>query len=305
MDVDVERVEEFLTGRLGRPVSGVERIGAGAWSRCFGFDAAGARLAARFGDHVVDFEKDRRAAAFAGPDLPVPEVLAIGEAFGGHFAISTWVPGSNLEDCTADEWEGGLADRVAAALEAMRTAEIPPGWGSWDGAGRARCRSWREVLLTVGDDGPEHRTHGWRAALRASPGGDAAFLHWLRLLEDVATDDVPRSLLHRDLINRNVHFSDGRITGVFDWACGSYGDHLYDLAWFEFWAPWHPNLDVRLLRDCLEARWRRAGHAWADVDRRLLACHLHIALDHLAYNAHLGDWRTLGQVDARVAALAG
>jgi hypothetical protein len=26
---------------------------------------------------------------------------------------------------------------------------------------------------------------------------------------------------------------------------------------------------------------------------RLLACYLHIGLDHLAYNSYLGDWDTL------------
>jgi hypothetical protein len=33
---------------------------------------------------------------------------------------------------------------------------------------------------------------------------------------------------------------------------------------------------------------------------RLAACYLHIGLDHLAYNAHLGDWETLAATAARM-----
>jgi hypothetical protein len=33
-------------------------------------------------------------------------------------------------------------------------------------------------------------------------------------------------------------------------------------------------------------------------------CHLHIGLDHLAYNAHLGDWATLAATADRMRDLA-
>ena len=116
-------------------------------------------------------------------------------------------------------------------------------------------------------------------------------------------DPVPRSLVHGDLINRNVLVDDRRLTGVFDWGCSLYGDHLYDLAWFEFWAPWYPKLDIRALRAELERRWRKMGYAPANQDARLTACYLRIGLDHLAYNATLGDWTALDATAARMRAL--
>ena len=94
-------------------------------------------------------------------------------------------------------------------------------------------------------------------------------------------------------MNRNVLVEENRISGVFDWGCSCFGDHLYDLAWFEFWAPWHPNLDVPLLRAALEARWRKVGYTPTHLTERLHACYLHIGLYHLAYNAWLRDWPTL------------
>jgi hypothetical protein len=82
-----------------------------------------------------------------------------------------------------------------------------------------------------------------------------------------------------------------------------YGDHLYDLAWFEFWAPWHPGLNVAYLRSELERRWHEVGYAPADKEARLIACYLHIGLDHLAYNAYRGDWSALAATAERLRTL--
>ena len=57
----------------------------------------------RVGDHPGDFERDARAHAFAGPDLPVPETLDRGEGLGCHYAISERARGAPLE--SIDDWE--------------------------------------------------------------------------------------------------------------------------------------------------------------------------------------------------------
>ncbi|MDH4168514.1 MAG: aminoglycoside phosphotransferase family protein [Acidimicrobiia bacterium] len=111
---------------------------------------------------------------------------------------------------------------------------------------------------------------------------------------------MPRSLVHADLINGNVHVQGDSISGVFDWGCALYGDHLYDLAWLEFWSPWHWNLDVGRLRRALGRTWRRNGGEPTGANRRLLACHRHIGLDHLAYSAHLGHQRAIVDVAHRM-----
>jgi aminoglycoside phosphotransferase (APT) family kinase protein len=167
------------------------------------------------------------------------------------------------------------------------------GFGGWGLDRNASNASWSSRLLTVNTDVPEMRTHGWRAKLATLPEGDAAFTWGYDLLKEVARDDVPRSLLHCDLINRNVLVQGDKLSGVFDWGCSVYGDHLYELAWFEFWAPWMPQLDVGALRMALEAQWQAIDYAPHHKAERLTACYLHIGLDHLAYNAIIGDWPTL------------
>ena len=305
MDIDSRRARAFLTGHLGSDPSEVELVGEGAWSRCFGFRLGAEDLVIRFGHYPDDFHKDRRATMFASPDLPVPRVLDIGRAFDGYYAISTRVHGVPLESLDAAGWLA-IVPAVVSALEAMRLADLSAtvGIGGWGDEGKAPHSGWSGHLLAVAKDTPELRTHGWRERLAASTENEATFAWGYHLLASVASDAVPRSLLHCDLTNRNVLVDNDRLSGVFDWGCALFGDHLYELALIEFWAPWYPQLDIQHLRTALEERWRELGYSPADRDARLLACYLHIGLDHLAYNAYLRDWTALTATAERMRTLA-
>jgi len=302
--VDIQQAQTFLTQRLGAAPSEVFPLGEGAWSQCFGFGHQDRNLVIRFGKYVDDFQKDQLAHAFASPDLPIPEVLEIGRALDGYFAISTRVYGIPLESVTADQWLA-LVPAVVAALEAMRTADLSAteGFGGWGTDRRASHKSWRSRLLEVAEDRPDQRGHGWRKALATSEEGQATFDWGLELLKQIADDAVPRSLLHGDLTNRNILVQGEKITGVFDWGCSTYGDHLYDLAWFEFWSPWQPQLNLAALRTVLEQWWTERGYEPKAKATRLKACYLHIGLEHLAYHAQLGNWTTLLEIAKQMRAL--
>ncbi len=114
---------------------------------------------------------------------------------------------------------------------------------------------------------------------------------------------MPLTLVHGDLINRNVHVEGGSITGIFDWGCQRWGDHLFDLAWFDFWSPWYPNLDIKALREALHDRWSKANHAPHLEADRTRACLVYIGLEHLIYNAVIERWNDLDDVVDRMAAL--
>lgn len=303
--VTIEQAQTFLQSHLAAPPQALALIGEGAWSRCFGFRHNDQALAIRFGRYVDDFEKDRLAHRYAAPVLPIPEVLDIGAYENGYYAISTRVYGTPLEMVGSAQWRT-LAPALVAALETMRAADIATtsGFGGWGADGNAPSASWRDHLLAVNRDAPDRRTYGWRQRLATfSPEGEAAFVWGYDLLHEVASDAMPRTLLHCDLMNRNVLVDATHITGVFDWGCSLYGDHLYELAWFEFWAPWTPQLDIPYFQALLEARWQDVGYEPEDKASRLAACYLHIGLAHLAYNAHLGDWETLAATAARMETL--
>lgn len=302
--MDQIEAEGFLVQHFGRPIGSVELVGAGCWSRCYGFTLDGRDLVVRFGAHVEDFEKDRLAASFAGHHLPVPEMLAIVEGPGGHAAISTRAFGAPLESLSATEWVEVLAS-LFAFLDAARGVDLAAtsGFGRWDGAGVGSHPSWPAYLLAVADDPPATRVHGWRASLAASPAGEATFLAGLTRLGQLAeVGPGARHLVHGDLLNRNVLVDHGRIDAVFDWGQALYGDHVYDVASLVFWSAWYPALATVDVRSAVVAHFRRTGLEVEDLDARLLACQLHLALENLGYAAFIGDASTTW-INDRLAAL--
>lgn len=302
--VHIEQASTFLHDRFSISPDQVILLGEGAWSRCFGYTDEGRELAIRFGHHIDDFEKDQVAHRYGTPALPVPGVYEIGEAFDGYFAISDRAHGTPLEELDTEAWLATVP-AIVDALEALRAADITDttGWGGWGLDRQGANESWSSRLLSVDTDVPAMRTYGWRAKLAKSAEGDATFTWGYNLLKEVARDDIPRALLHCDLINRNVLAEPGRLNGVFDWGCSIYGDHLYELAWFEFWSPWYPQHDIGYLRAMLEARWRTQGYVPHHQEERLIAAYLHIGLDHLAYNAITGDQENLLGTAKRMRAL--
>lgn len=266
-------VVEALTRRFG-PLT---PAGTGAWSAAFRSDDD--RII-RVGPHVADFRVDAEMSAYSSAQLPIPKVFELGrleppdDEF--YFCVSEFAPGEPLEAATAGEWVS-LVPAVADLFDAMRAITPPVGEAT---------PTWPEVLLDRDDS--DDRLRGWQQRLAAHPvlsgAYDAAMARLGELCALPAVADVTPTLLHCDLINRNVHVAGGAITGVFDWGCRRWGDHLYELAWFEFWAPWHPNLDLAALRAELVRRWGEDPHP-----ARLAACLLHIGADHLVYHTVIDD----------------
>lgn len=303
--MSVEEVEELLIGPLSfRGASEVEVVGAGAWSTAFGFSHAGRALVIRIGKHVNDFQRDKAISAFTSPELPIPEVLGVGAVPGEQFTdlyycISTRAFGIPLERCSADNWPE-IAERLADGLETMRSL-TPAETAASDGSGRAK--RWQDQLLDIERDDLDPRGKGWPAKLATSSNGSEAFALGLDRLRALDVGPVPLTLVHGDLINRNVHIDAGHITGIFDWGCQRWGDHLYDLAWFDFWSPWHPNLDIDGLRTSLQIRWTKAGYTPENERVRSQACLIFIGLEHLIYNATINGWSDLEDVVDRMAKL--
>ncbi|MFJ3274546.1 hypothetical protein [Streptomyces sp. NPDC086776] len=63
-------------------------LAAGAWSQTFELTIDGMEMVLRIGAHGTDFAKDEVAARCAGPNLPVPPVLARGVFDDWQYAIS-------------------------------------------------------------------------------------------------------------------------------------------------------------------------------------------------------------------------
>jgi len=295
-------VGSFLTDHFRAPVESVEALDGGAWSDAFGFEYADRQLVVRFGDHEADFRNDERAVQFRSSAVPIPEVLHVGRTGGGWFAISERMWGSFLEDATAQEWVR-LQPGLVSMLDALRTADTSDGrgFGGWVGEGDGSHDSWGEFLLSLGDDLEDPRGRSRRQALRDSPLSDESFEEGRRAIGMLVGDPVPRSVIHGDLLYRNAMFQDERITGLFDWGCAAYGDSLYDVAWFEFWAPWHSDIDSAPLLARFRHVLEQDGVGSEAFDRRYRACLIAIGCDHLTYHASIGDFEQLHRTDQRLA----
>lgn len=288
-DVSSGEATTFLTDHYEGAVTEVVALTGGAWSRAFGFRLDDQSLVVRFGAWIEDFEADREAMSFAGPDLPVPRVLEIGEAFTGFYAISERRFGVFLE-----ELEPAALRRVLPAL--LRTLDALRALPA-QADGR-----WHDYLREVLVDRPGGRVSGWREKLTRSEDAESTFIEGRKVMEPLL-DSCPElgHVLHLDLINRNVLADpeQGRIEAVFDWGCMTRGDFVYEIAWLHFWSPWYPGLTAVDWRAAALDHYRQTGVHVDDFDLRLRCYELHIGLRHLAYNAFVGDRETDTQLLVR------
>jgi hygromycin-B 4-O-kinase len=293
-DSDAEgAVAAFLSGHLGSGVTVVERLGQGEWSTAYGFERSGEEYVVRFGRYGEDFEKDRLASRYRGPDLPIPRILETGRTPDGYFAISERARGIGLDEIGEAQMKAVLP-ALLATLDAIADADISgrTGFGTWGPNGSSRRETWRDALLDVGNDRAGYRTHGWRQRLTESPVGTRPFeIAFERLVELVEPCPEERHLVHSDLLNSNVLVEGDRVTAVLDWGSAKYGDPIYDGAWLSFWWPWYRawrSIDVdRILEEHYTA------NNLERVEERLRCYRLHTGLEGMAYQAFTQDWDKL------------
>jgi hygromycin-B 4-O-kinase len=277
--------QEYIAARYGSRATPLVELGAGAWSKAYSFALDERDSVVRFGLYGEDFFKDQVMGERSSPALPIPKVVDIGETDSGYFVVAERGYGEFLDQLDGDSMKDALPS-VFRALDAMRDLDIShtSGYGHWNPDGTATHESWADALLDVSVEHP--RSQGWRAALEISPGGAEVFDIGMEKLKSLVKE-LPneRSIVHNDLLNRNVLVKDGRLSAVFDWGNSLYGDHLYDAALLLYWWSWFPKWSSIDIREELSDHLKSQGEQPHGLDLRLLTYQLHIGLEHIAYTA--------------------
>lgn len=280
-----EEVAAFLTSRYGgEAVRDLEPLSGGFWSSAYGYRTAdGRELVVRFGQ--FGFEADRSAMAHAGPHLSIPEVLEVGTAFDGSYAISVRARGRFLEDVRAEEADvaGPTITRLLGALHAV---PADPTAGPPD--------AWRRFLVDGLADDPTRTVHGWRPRIADDAAVDRLFRACeARVGELSEACPERRDLVHGDLLHGNVLVSDdaSRVNAVFSWKCSVRGDFLFDTAWCTFWGHVHPGIAAAdVMGRVTSSPWANADPAdLVDARERHHCYELQIGASHLGWLTWTGD----------------
>lgn len=304
--VSQSQAQEFLAARYGA-VAELRTLGGGFWSSAYSFSRAGRELVLRFGANQDWFEADRAAMAFASSDLPVPEVVEVGEAFDGAYAISVRGYGINLENVRPDQSDAAgpmLASLLAAFFEVPKGSDLPVGWHSRPPRSDLTWRGWLSERLV---DDPRREVHGWRAALATRGDIDRVYrASETRVRDLIEACPERRDLIHGDLLHANVLVAQdaSRPNAVFSWKCSLRGDFLFDTAWCTFCsAIWYPGIAAADPWDRVrrEPSIRVDADAWIGAPMRHHCYELHIGLTALAWNVWVGDSEALHQIATQLA----
>jgi len=262
-------------------------VGQGDWSRTFFYTCQEQRKVIRFSAYDEDFQKDRFAARFASPGLPIPQIEEIGEAFGLFFSISQYIDGQMIDHLPPTEMHAAMP-ALMDLLNALRAVDgsRTRGYGGFGADGNAPFSSWQAFLTNIPHESLESRLQGWKEKL--SRNKTVNELYWQgrqRLLDLVPLCPEEHHLVHNDLLHFNLIMRDHQVAAVIDWGCALWGDFLYDLAMFTTWQFYYPAMSGIEFAEEARRSFTTKNVPLPNFDERLQCYQIHLLLDTLTYNA--------------------
>ncbi|MDR0491867.1 MAG: aminoglycoside phosphotransferase family protein [Oscillospiraceae bacterium] len=258
----------------------------GEWSAAYKYHIAGQDFVIRL-SHIPDnFYRDKTAARWSSPGLPIPTIIKIDRYQDQHYAISPFFQGEPFEMLSADDLEQTIPDflTMMTALQSI-SLEAAEGFGTLTPDGQGTFHSWSEALLDVINDRPDNLVHGWKKILAENPAAQRKVNLFYRCLTDLVQycPEMKRPI-HSDLLYQNLLVNDRRISAVLDWGCAMIGDPVYDIGIFAFFEPWYPaftqtNLVHKMRQSYLTQSPGNALH----FGQRMAACQIHLTLGNIAY----------------------
>lgn len=262
-------------------------------SQVFAYQLGQEEYVVRVNNEVTGFQKEKYCYdRFCSDDLPLPEVIEIGEFDTKHvFCITRRIPGITLQD-SDEETLKDLAGAVSRILETINTTDIDRqgGFGPFNDSGAADFASWHEFLMASVDT----RCKDWDSLFARDLVDRNTIFPVFETFKRLA-ESCPeiKCLVHGDFGSNNVLTDGSRITGVLDWESALYGDPLHDVAGSYFWTTWLECM--RIQAEYFEATMSHVEH----YRRRVMCYQLQCGLNEIHENAVSGDKETLNWVTHR------
>ncbi|MCL1803797.1 MAG: aminoglycoside phosphotransferase family protein [Eubacteriaceae bacterium] len=272
--------------KTGEPIKTLTPLQGGEWSAAYKFSDGGCGYVLRLSHTQDNFYRDRIASRWSSPDLPIPQIIAIGKHQNQYYAISPFFHGEPFEKLSASSLEQAIphflsmmAALQSAGLDAMQ------GYGTLTTQGKGAFHSWHEALLDVSNDHPDSLIHGWKKALAGMPTAERKYIRFYKQLTKLAPYcPQQKCLIHADLLYQNLLVNGQKISAVLDWGCAMIGDPAYDIAIFSFFEPWYPAFaQTRLVFRMKQAYLAQSPGNIVHFEQRMAAYQIHLALGNIAY----------------------
>ncbi len=298
--------KNFLENHLRGAVSEVREISAGEWSQTFSYVYQEKGYIIRFSTTKQSFILDQFAYKFNSEYLPIPRILEIDKWNDHFYAISKKLDGVYLEDLPSIEMKR-LLPNLIKTLDTIRNADVSnsKGFGILDSNLSGKYSSWREYLNCVDIEDESSSVYPWRNKLEQDNALLKEFNNFLNEFRELL-DIVPNSryLIHSDLLHYNVLVQKDKISAVLDWGCLKYGDFMYDITWFIFWAPWHSNMKDINFRSIFKNHFNSLDIKVQNFESIVKCYSLHMLIDSIIYLVFKGDidfaWRMVKYGKSRI-----
>jgi len=294
-NISEKDTRDFLEEKYDQKITHIDLITSGVWSQAYSFVKNNSKYVIRWSNYLEYYERDKFAIKFKQENLPIPAILEVSEKYNKYYAISQFVEGIFIEKLSLKELEDSYTSLVRL-LNVLKTKDLSDyyGYGYWDRNGKGSHASWKDFLLDIRSDFEESIIHGWKAQLESSSLGINAFDQLYAEMEALV-DKCPeeKSLIHSDLVNYNLLFSENNVSALIDWGSSKYGDSLYDIAWFIYYEPWFPIFQSFNLAHKLLDQYKKSYPSESEIPERLMVYQLHIGLGSIAYNSFKEDWKSV------------
>jgi hygromycin-B 4-O-kinase len=272
-EVTTEKVLILLAGTFNVPIEGLSELEGGLVAKALSFRAGGRDYVLRFmtGKMEASYAKEEFLYRnFASPELPIPEVVRVGNYEDLFFCISRKLPGRGLKSLTNEEYEKAMPSLMQTLL-AIHRCDVSrwAGYG-WIGDDRdGLFPSWKRFLAHANEEEREDGFFGkWHSLFESSFLERSLFDDvYGRMAELLKYCPEKRWLLHGGYGNDNVLAEGGRVTAVLDWEA-MYGDFAYDIAWIDFWPRGVDHVEI------LGQYYEKAGMPMENYRERI-ACYKH------------------------------